>query len=50
MEELKKELDIVFKLISAVPVTGEGVDVMAAARDHLRTAYKLLEQEVEHDG
>lgn len=41
MTDLQKELDRAFKLISAVHVSGDGVDVMAAAREHLRTAYKM---------
>lgn len=41
--DLKTELDAAFNLISALPVSGDGVDIMAAARDHLRTAYKLTE-------
>ena len=38
---LSKELDQVFKLISALPVSGDGVDVMSAAREHLRAAYQM---------
>lgn len=41
MNELQKELDQAFNLVSAIPVSGGGVDVMAAAREHLRRAYQL---------
>lgn len=41
MNELQKELDQAFKLVSAVPVSGDGVDMMAAARESLRRAYQL---------
>ncbi len=41
MTELQKELDRAFKLISAICVSGETVEVMAAARESLRRAYQL---------
>lgn len=41
MTDLQKELDQAFKLISAVPVSGDGVDVMSAAREHLRAAFQM---------
>lgn len=41
MTELQKEIDQAFKLISAITVSGDGVDVMAAVRNHLRTAYGM---------
>lgn len=41
MTDLQKEIDQAFKLISAVPVSGDGVDVMSAAREHLRAAYQM---------
>lgn len=44
MTDLQKELDAAFKLLSAVPVSGDAVDVMAAARERLRAAYKLAEE------
>lgn len=50
MEKLLKELDTAFGLISSVPVSGENVDVMAAARNKLRGVYaelKKLSKEVE---
>lgn len=43
MQELINEI---YQLISAVPVTGDYVDVMAGARGKLRQVYKILgEQE-----
>lgn len=41
MTELQKELDRAFKMISSVCVSGDGVDMMAAARESLRRAYQL---------
>lgn len=41
MTDMQKEIDAAFKLLSSIPVNGDGVDVMAAARNHLREAYKL---------
>lgn len=42
-KDLKTELDTAFKLISALSVSGDTVDVVAAIRDHLREAYRLTE-------
>ena len=53
MEKLLKDLDTVFNLISSIPVSGESVDVMAAARNKLRGLYariKELEKEADSDG
>lgn len=44
MDEIMKELDAVFRLISSVPVTGESVDIMAAARSKLRKAYNDIDR------
>lgn len=44
MEELKKNLDQAYKLLSTVYVRGDYVDVMSKIRDLLRTAYKIAEQ------
>lgn len=44
MENLLKELDIAFSLISSIPVSGEAVDVMAAARNKLRGVYAELKK------
>ena len=44
MEELRKELNTAYKLVDAIPVRGEMIEVMAQARQHLRNAYKLTEK------
>ncbi len=38
-KELQAEVDKVFALLSRIPVTGESVDAMAAARAKLRKVY-----------
>lgn len=47
MTDLQKELDRAFACLSAIPVSGDGVEIMAAAREHLRKAFKLAEPEKE---
>ena len=47
MNDLQKELDKAFAMISSIPVSGDGVEMMAAAREHLRRAYKLAKPEAE---
>ena len=47
MKEIQKAVDLAYKLLSAIPVTGDGVEVMAAAREHLRAAFKLAGEEKE---
>lgn len=51
MEEILKELDSVFQLISGIPVTHDAVDTMAVARSKLRRVYAGLKNkyEKEHD-
>lgn len=49
MTDLQKELDQAFALVSAIPVSGDGVELMAAAREHLRKAFKLAEPEKEKE-
>lgn len=41
MKELKKELDQVYKLVSALRVDGDAVDVVSGIRAHLRRAWTL---------
>ena len=43
MEELKKHLTQAFDLLSSIPVSGQNVDTMYAARMKLRTAFRLAE-------
>lgn len=53
MKDLQEELIRAFSLISAIPVSGDGVDIMAAARERLRKAYRMAGEqkgEVADDG
>ena len=47
MDELQKTINEAFSYISAIPVTGDSVELMAAAKDALRRAYKLSEDKPE---
>ena len=47
MEELMRELDSVFKMISRIPVAGDNVDLMAASRERLRYVYASLKKMAE---
>lgn len=42
MDELLRELDSVFNMISRIPVTGDNVDLMAASREKLRRIYATI--------
>ena len=44
-DKVKKLMDSAYKLLSTVPVTGDAVERMAAARQQLRQAYQLLDAE-----
>ena len=44
MEELKKELNAVYQLISIVSVSGDSVDAIAAARAKLKRVFNELEK------
>lgn len=51
MKEVMKELDNAYKLLAAIPVSGDYVDVMAEARVKLRAVYHwMVEQEEEQHG
>lgn len=51
MNELMRKLDEVYGLLSLIPVSGDGVDHMAAARAGLREAYKMADgMEETHGG
>lgn len=50
MEELRKELNAAYDLLAAVSVRGDAVEVMAAARQKLRNAYKMAENAEGKDG
>ena len=47
MEELKKEEEQAFHLASSLRVSGDGVDVVAGIREHLRRAYALAKEKSE---
>lgn len=47
MQEIIESLDKAFLLLSKIPVAGESVDLLAMARQELRTAYKLLKEKKE---
>ena len=49
MEKILNDLDECFKLISSVPVSGESVDMIAAARNKLRKVYAELKNKGEID-
>lgn len=44
MNEILKELDSVFKMISTIPVSGDSVEVMAAAKNELRKVYAKVSE------
>lgn len=46
MNELQKELYEAYAALAAIPVSGDHIEVMAAAREHLRRAYKLAASEL----
>ena len=50
IEKAKKELEQAFKFLSAIPVSGDAVEIMATAKEKLRKAYSLLERKEEKDG
>lgn len=50
MNEIQKQLDKAFTLISAIPVSGDAVEIMAMAREHVRSAYKLAGKDGSEDG
>lgn len=49
MTDLQRKIDLAFACLSAIPVSGDGVEIMAAAREHLREAFKLAQPEKEED-
>lgn len=49
MTNLQEELDKAFACVSAIPVSGDSVEMMAAAREHLRKAFRLAKPEKEAD-
>lgn len=45
MKQLQKTLDQAFKVLSAIPVCGDKVELMAQARELLRMAYRQAGEE-----
>lgn len=45
MEQLQEELGTALQMLSYIPVSGDGVDYMAAAKQRIRRALKLAETE-----
>lgn len=45
--ELEKLVEQVYTEISAIPVSGDYVEVMASARETLRTIFKSIKEEKE---
>lgn len=41
MNDIQKSIQEAHRLVSLIPVSGDAVDVMAAARINLKDAYKL---------
>lgn len=50
MNDKQKLLDEAFRLLSAIPVRGDQVEVMAAARAKLREVYSLCGEEAKKNG
>lgn len=44
MDQILKNIDSAFRLMSSIPVSGDNVDIMSAARNNLRRAYAELEK------
>lgn len=44
MDEIKMELESVFKMISGLTVSGDNVDIVAASRSKLRKVYAMLDE------
>ena len=49
MNEVQKEINEAFAMLHAIPVTGDSVELLAAAKEHLRRAYRLAGTEKEED-
>ena len=50
MKMVAKHINEAFKLISSLKVSGDAVDVVAVARNYLRQAYALVENEAKKEG
>ena len=45
--DLQKEIELAFQFVSAIPVSGDSVEIMASAREHLRKAFELAQPDKE---
>ena len=43
MEKIREELSVALQILSAIPLNGDGVDYMAAAKQRIRRAIKMAE-------
>lgn len=50
MTDAQKELDGALRILSAIPVSGDSVDFMAAAKQRLRRAFELCGPEAREGG
>ena len=50
MHDAKKELDAALQLLGMILLSGDAVDVMAAAKNKIRKAVSMLDKEVKTDG
>lgn len=46
-DKIEKLMENAYNLISTVPVTGDGVERMAVARQNLREAFQLMKEETD---
>ncbi len=44
MDELLKELEVAYRMLSNIPVSGDAVDMMATARAKLRKVYAGMKE------
>lgn len=49
MEDIKKHLTEAYTLISKISVSGDGVDLIASVRHHLRTVAQLVKEKEESE-
>lgn len=42
MDKAKRHIDEAYRLISAIPVKEDAVELMASAKQHLRAAFALI--------
>lgn len=50
MDKILAELDVIFKMISTIPVSGDSVEIMATAKNKLRQVYAEVKQKAGEEG